>query len=87
MRIFITIIAALSFSCSAIVEDFETAPCDPDPPQTCADLGDAEAQILGCCNEAATKVYYCEGGTLQTVDCNDLTCDYEPDQEIMPSVD
>ena len=74
-------------ACEAIVEDFEISPCQPDPPQSCADLGDEAAQARGCCDRAAATVWYCEDGVLEHDDCGAGTCDYDIAIQGMACVD
>ena len=74
-------------ACEAVVGDFEARSCDPDPPASCADLGDADGQRLGCCDGPAETVWYCVDGGLRELPCGDLTCDYDPDREIMACVE
>ncbi len=80
-------ISVLFLSCEAVVGDFEARPCDPDPPASCADLGDAEAQEVGCCDGDAATVWFCQGGVLASVPCGERTCDYDPDQGLMACVE
>jgi hypothetical protein len=90
MRAITFILAAAAFaalSCEAVVGDFEARPCDPDPPASCADLGDAEAQAVGCCDGAAAHVWFCEGGQLASVPCGTGTCDYDPARGLMACVE
>ena len=69
--------------CEAVVGDFSAEPCDPDPPGSCADLGDTDDQRRGCCDGEAAAVYYCSDGALRTVDCGSGSCDYDPDRDVM----
>ena len=90
-QIFIFIVAcgfAVLAGCEAVVGDFEVRSCEPDPPTSCADLGDADEQLVGCCNGDATVVYFCESGPLESRTCSgDLTCDYNPDIDAMGCVE
>lgn len=73
--------------CETMVGDYAAGACDPDPPAACADLGDSDAQHIGCCDEKAVTVWFCADGGLYHLDCGDLTCDYNPDVEAMACVE
>lgn len=89
----ITVLLGLVFAlvalagCEAIVGDYEVRSCEPDVPQSCADLGDADAQFVGCCDANAETVYFCEGGQLESRACGELTCDFNPDIDAMGCVE
>ena len=90
MRAITSILMAMALpalSCEAVVGDFEARPCDPDPPASCADLGDAEAQAVGCCDGDAATVWFCEGGQLASVPCGESICDWDPDRGLMACVE
>lgn len=79
--------ALLGGGCEAIIDDFEAGGCPVDPPQTCADIGEEMAEV-GCCSGDSSVVYFCSSGVLGSTSCaaQDLTCDFDPDQEIMTCV-
>ena len=75
--------------CEAVIGDFEAGGCPVDPPTNCADIGEEMAQV-GCCSGDGTVVYFCTAdGRLGSTSCEaqDLTFDYDPDQEIMTCVE
>jgi hypothetical protein len=50
-------------------EDDSDSDC-PAEPASCEDIGESEeAQYFGCC--FGGSVYFCEGGELKTIDCED----------------
>lgn len=73
--------------CEAVVGDYESSPCEPDPPTQCSDIGDdTDAQLQGCCAGDAKKVYYCKSGALKAGECAG-TCDFNPDADGFACID
>ncbi|MDD5306211.1 MAG: hypothetical protein PHU25_02710 [Deltaproteobacteria bacterium] len=84
---FAALLAGPVAACEAVIEDYEVKTCDPDPPASCADLGDTDAERVGCCTDGAKAVWWCEGGALKSLDCGELTCDYDTKLKTMACVD
>ena len=77
----------LTAGCEAIVEEYDVNPCNPEEPKSCADLGDTDAQRIGCCSSEGDAFYYCNNGVVSLVSCGEKTCDYDPSKDIMTCVE
>jgi hypothetical protein len=71
--------------CEAVIEDYDTDGCKP---TSCEEIGDTDAQGVGCCSQDAETIFFCQGGVLQEQPCTgDRVCDYDGDLNKMVCVD